>query len=102
MVSTLICQTCSEPRQPSLPEMNPYKVAFSKLFYAARARIGQNGPNHGTFTAKTSNHHVHVILRVTPPTSPCPTLSFDAEPTCKHVRLSFLCSVQYDVTKSAL
>ena len=35
------------------------------------------------------------------PTSPCPTLSVDAEPTCNHTE-TILCSVQYDATKSAL
>ena len=36
--------------------------------------------NHGALTAKLSSHHMHVTLWVTPPTSPCPTLSADAEP----------------------
>ena len=56
------------------------RVAFSKPVHAARARVGQPSPNHGTLTAKPSSHHVHVTLQVTPPTSPCPTLSANAEP----------------------
>ena len=67
----------------SLPSQRlpPYKVrvVFSKHVHALRARGGQPGPNHDSFTAKPSSHHVHVTLRVTPPTSPCPTLSADAE-----------------------
>ena len=55
------------------------RVAFSMPIHAARARIGPHGPNHGTLIAKPSNHHVHVTLWVTPPTSSCPTLSADAE-----------------------
>ena len=41
---------------------------------------GPPSANHGLFNAKPSSHHVHVTLQVTPPTSPCPTLSAHAEP----------------------
>ena len=54
-------------------------------------------PNVGTFTAKPSGCHVHSTLRVTPPTSPCPTLSADAEPTRKCAESIF--SVQCVVVK---
>ena len=53
---------------------------FSKPVHAVRAGGGHPGANHGLFKAKPSSHHVHSTLRLTPPTSPCPTLSADAEP----------------------
>ena len=42
-----------------------------------------------------SSHHVHVTLQVTPATSPCPTLSTDGWPTCKHMEtiISAQCAV---------
>ena len=52
---------------------------FSKPVHAIRAWVGPLGTNHGLFKAKPSSHHVHSTLPVTPPTSPCPTLSADAE-----------------------
>ena len=77
---------------------------FSKPVHAARAGIGPPGPNHGTLTAKPSSHRVHDTLRMTPPTSPCPTLSADTEPARVARRDYLFCmrSAQYDVTKSAL
>ena len=65
------------------------RVAFSKPSHAARVRIGLPGANHDPFTAKPSSCHVHVTLRVTPPISPCPTLSADAEPACQHAEAIF-------------
>ena len=47
--------------------------------HAVRARGGLPGANHALFKAKPSSYHVHSTLQVTPPTSPCPTLSADAE-----------------------
>ena len=55
------------------------RVAFSKLTHATKPRVGPPGANHGPFTAKPSSCHVHSTLWVTPPTSPCPTLSADTE-----------------------
>ena len=52
-------------------------------------RIGPLGANHGSFTAKPSSHHVHSTLPVTPPTSPCPTLSADAETAHKRAETLF-------------
>ena len=57
-------------------------------------------PSHYSFIAKPSSHHMHVTLWVTPPTSPCPTLSADAEPGGKHMETTF--AVQCDVTKISL
>ena len=74
--------------------------ALSKPVHAARARIGPD-PNHGTFAAKPSSHHVHVTLRVTAPTSLCPTFLLTQNLCASAQRLSFLRRV-YDVTKSAL
>ena len=66
----------------------------SKPAHAARARIGPHSANHDTLTAKPSSHHVHVTLWVTPPTSPCPTLSANAEPA-RVVRRDYLfCAVR--------
>ena len=75
---------------------------MTKTVHAARARVGPHGPNHGTLTAKPSSHHVHVTLWVALSTSPCPTLSADAEPARVARRDSFLRSAQYDVTKRQL
>ena len=83
--------------------MNPLKVrvAFSKPAHAARAQIGQPGANHAAFTAKPNSYHVHSTLRVTPSTSPCPTLSVDAEPARQ--RTETFCIVHSNnVIKSAL
>ena len=55
---------------------------FSKPVHVARARIGPPGPNHGTLTPKPSSYHVHVNLRVTPPTHPCPTFSAQCAVWC--------------------
>ena len=56
------------------PVMNPQKVrvVFSKPAHLAKVKIGPPGANHGPFTAKPSNCHVHSTMRVTPPTSPVP------------------------------
>ena len=50
--------------QATFPKVNPLqlRVAFFKPVHATRARSDQPGPNHGTFTAKLSSHHVHVTL----------------------------------------
>ena len=65
------------------------RVAFSKPAHAARMRIDPPNANHGFFTAKPSSCHLHVTLWVTPPTSPCPTLSADAEAGCHHAETIF-------------
>lgn len=71
---------------------------FSKSIHAARARITPPSNNQVPFTAKPSSCYVHTPW-MTPPTSYSPTLSADTEP--KHTA-TFLCSVQYDIIKSAL
>ena len=101
IVSTVGCHTPAQSPISSFscqkPALCKVRVVFSKLVYAVRAWGGPPGTvtNHGLFKAKPSSHHVHSILQVTPPTSPCPTspcptLSADAEPARK-----------CDVTKSA-
>ena len=62
---------------------------FSKPAHVARPRIGPPGANHGPFTTKPSSCHVHSTLQVTPPTSPCPILSADAEPARKRADTIF-------------
>ena len=52
-------------------------------------RIGQPGANYATFTAKPNSCHVHSTLWVTPPSSPCSTLSVDAEPARQHAEIIF-------------
>ena len=42
-------------------------------------RIGPSRANHDPFTVKPRGCHVHNTIQVTPPTSPCTTLSADAE-----------------------
>ena len=82
MVSTLGCHASTQSPS-SLPSQKPtpYKMrlVFCKLVHAVRVRSALPGLNHDSFTAKPSSHHVHV----TPPTSPCPTLSVNAEPERK-------------------
>jgi len=75
--------------------------SVSKPVHAVRVGGGPPGTNHCLFKDKPSSHHVNVTL-CDLSTSPCPTLSADAEPAHKRQRLSFLCSAQCDVTKSAL
>ena len=84
-----------EPKQPSLLENSTWdRVVFCDPVHALGLRGGPPGPNHGPFTAKPSDHHLHSTLLVTPPTSPCPTLSADTEPACTSaLRLSFLPSI---------
>ena len=65
------------------------REAFSKPAHAARPRVGPPGANHGPFAAKPSSCHVHSTLRVTPPTSPCATLSADAEPARQRAETIF-------------
>ena len=47
------------------------------------------GANRGLLKAKPSSHHVHSTLPMTPPTSPCPTLSAHAEPAHKRAETIF-------------
>ena len=77
------------------------RIAFAKPVHAARARIDPHGPEHGTFTAKPTSHHVHVILRVTPLTSHCPVQKLRAS-MLRLCIFFFLRSAQDDATKSAL
>ena len=99
ILSTIGCHVPAQSPS-SLPsqKQTPHKVrvVFSKPVHAVRVRGGPPGPNHDSFTAKPSSHHVHSTLRVTLPTSPCPTLSGDAELTRKCAETIFsaqLCSV---------
>ena len=97
VVSILCWQTtCSESKQPYLPELKPYKVrvAISNSVHAARARVVPPSANHGPSLAATI-----CTTLVTPPTSLLPTLSADAEAAHKRTRLSFLHSVQYNIPK---
>lgn len=71
---------------------------FLKPVHAVRLGSGPPGPNYGPFKAKHNSYHMHVTMRMTLPTSICPTslcatLSAHAEP-------AFLHSVQCDVAKS--
>ena len=78
-----------------LSEINLLRVVFCKPVHALRTRGGPPSPNHGPFKAKSSSHHVHVTVRVNPPTSLCPTLSADAEPPrkCTETIFSAHCAV---------
>ena len=78
------------------PALCKVRVVLSKPVHAIRAWGGPSGTDHGLFKAKPSSHHVHSTLRVIPPTSPCPTLSADAEPVRKRTETNC------DVTKSVL
>ena len=86
------CHTAAQ-RPSSLscqkPALCKVRVVFSKPVYAVRAWDCPPGTNHGLFKAKPSSHHVHSILPVTPPISPCPTLSADAEPARKRAETIF-------------
>ena len=73
----------SEPKQPSLLEM------LSKPTHAARTKFSPLSANHGPFAAKPSSCLVHNTLQLTPPTSPCPSLSADAELMCKRADTIF-------------
>ena len=97
-----LANTRSEPKKPSLPELNPYRVrvTFSKPVHVARVRIGPLGANHGLFTTKPSSCHVHSTLWVTTPPSPCPTLFADVEPVRKHTETIF--SALRNIIKSTL
>ena len=81
--STLRSLSCKKPAVCKV------RIVFSKPVHAVRAWGGPPGTNHGLFKAKPSSHHVHSTLPVTPPTSPCPTLSADAEPARKHAETIF-------------
>ena len=62
-----------------LSEMKLLRLAFFKLICATKARTG---PCANQGSASHNSHHVHVILPVTPPTSPCPTLSMHSTVWC--------------------
>ena len=64
-------------------------VALSRPGHAARVRSGQPSANHVAFTAKPNSCHVYSTLPVTLPTSPCPTLSADAEPARHRAETNF-------------
>ena len=85
-----VANTHSESKPPSLPEK--VTAVFSRSVHATRARIGPPNPNN---LLQPSSHHVHVTLRVATPTTPCPTLSTDAEPACQRTETIF--SVQCTV-----
>ena len=92
IVSTIGCHTPAQrPSSHSCqkPAHCKVRVVFSKPVHAVRAWGGPPGTNHGLFKAKPSSHHVHSTLPVTLPTSPCPTLSADAEPARKHAETIF-------------
>ena len=63
--------------------------SVSKPICANMARIGPPSANQGISTDSHNSQHVEVTLWVTPPTSPCPTLSTDAEPVCKRAETIF-------------
>ena len=65
------------------------KLCKSEPIHAARARVGPPSANYGLFRTKPSSCHVHSTLQLTLPTSPCPTLSADAELACKHTETIF-------------
>ena len=66
-------------------------------------RIGLPGGNHGPFTAKPSSWHVHSILPVTLPVPLLVPPFLLTQSLCASMqRLSFLCSAQYDTTKSVV
>ena len=86
IVSTIGCHTpAQKPSSLSCqrPALCTVRVLFSKLVHAVRAWGGPPGTNHGLFKAKPSSNLVYSTLTVTPPTSPCPTLSADAEPVSR-------------------
>ena len=92
IVRTISCHTPAQsPSSLSCqkPALCKVREAFSKPVHAVRAWGGPPGTNHGLFKAKPSSHHVHSTLPVTPPTSPWPTLSADAEPARKHTETIF-------------
>ena len=93
---TIGCHTPA-PRPSSLScqkaALCKVRVVFSKPVHAVRVWRGPPGTNHGLFKAKPSSHHVHSTLRMIPPTSPCPTISADAEPACKRAATIF-CAVR--------
>ena len=74
---------CAQHPTGQKPALCKVRVVFSKPVHAVRLWGCPPGTNHGLFKAKPSSHHVHSTLPVTPPTSPCPTLSADAEPARK-------------------
>ena len=93
---SLAATMCTAPptQRPSslsckIPALCKVRVVFSKPVHAVRPWGGPPGANHGLFKAKTSSHHVHSTLSVTPPTSPCPTLSADAESARKRTETIF-------------
>ena len=59
------------------------RAVFSKPICANKARIGPPSANQGISTDSHNSQHVQITLWVTPPTSPCPILSADAEPARK-------------------
>ena len=74
------------------------ELSFLSLFKQPGS-IGSPGANHGPLaTAK----HVHSTLWVTPPTFLFPHFLLTQNLWASTQKLSLLCSVQYDVTKSAL
>ena len=89
IVSTISCHTPTQSpssRSCQKPTLCKVRVVFSKPVRAVRVWGGPLGTNHGLFKAKPSNHST---LPVTPPTSPCPTLSADAEPAHKRTETIF-------------
>ena len=64
-----LSNTLSEPRLPSLPEVNSPQSKFLSLSMQLGQELAHLLPSIA-LKAKPSSHHVHVILRVT--TSPHP------------------------------
>ena len=75
---------------------------FSKPICANKARIGPPSANQGISTDSHNSNHVQVTLQVTPPTSPCPTLSADTESAHKRACRDYLFCALRSVTSKKL
>ena len=61
---------------------------------ATKAKIGPPNANQAISNTYHNSHHVHITLRVTPPTSPCSTFSVYTEPMHRdYDSLSAQCTV---------
>ena len=81
-----------------LPAQSPRSLPCqAKPVHAAKARITPPSSNHAWpfFTAKPSSYYVLSTLWMTPPNSPCPTLSADAEPAHQRIVQLNVTNMQY-------
>ena len=100
IVSTIGCHTPTQsPSRPSCQKLafRKVRVVFSKPVHAVRAEGCPPSANHGLFKAKPSSYHVPA-----PCGPPVPPFLLTQNQHTSAQRLSFLCSAQCDVTKSAL